>query len=192
MGSLYPPPAHPYFDGMPQGQAQLRQRSWSVSLDGVEVLRRKTEFYDAFSREPDVGTTGSRPAFRRAFSGRIISMRRAPEAAPTVTSDSYGVLRIELMWPPVSAVRSEPLVSSGESGRGDLLYVKYGSERTVIFGYDHWGVGGFETEAITVEPGAGHILEVDYGALHSSSMTAAKWVIVRLNGVVVVDLPGEC
>jgi hypothetical protein len=191
MGSLYPPAAHPHFDGIPEGQALLRRRSLSVSLDGVEVLRRKTEFYDAFSREPDLGSSGSRPAFRRPFSGRIISARRAPEAAPAATSPPYGPLCIEFRFPPFGGKRSEPLVSSGESGRGNLLYVKYVDERSVVFGYDHWGVGGFETEPITVEPGAEQMLEVDYGALHAAAPAPAKRVILRLNGTVVADRPGE-
>ena len=191
MGSLYPPAAHPHFDGIPEGQALLRRRSLSVSLDGVEVLRRKTEFYDAFSREPDLGSSGSRPAFRRPFSGRIVSARRAPEAAPAATSPPYGPLCIEFRFPPFGGKRSEPLVSSGESGRGNLLYVKYVDERSVVFGYDHWGVGGFETEPITVEPGAEQMLEVDYGALHAAAPAPAKRVILRLNGTVVADRPGE-
>ena len=191
MGSLYPPAAHPHFDGIPEGQALLRRRSLSVSLDGVEVLRRKTEFYDAFSREPDLGSSGSRPAFRRPFSGRIVSARRVPEAAPAATSPSYGPLCIEFRFPPFGGKRSEPLVSSGESGRGNLLYVKYVDERSVVFGYDHWGVGGFETEPITVEPGAEQMLEVDYGALHAAAPAPAKRVILRLNGTVVADRPGE-
>jgi len=191
MGSLYPPPAHPYFDDMAEGQARLRQRSLSVTLDGVDVLRHKTDFYDAFSREPDVGTSGRRPAFRRNFSGRVASVRRAPEAAPAVTAEPYGRLRIELTWPAFGGVRREPLVSSGETGKGDLLYVKYLSDRAVAFGYDHWGVGGFETDPIPVEPGAEAVLEVDYGALHSGQTASAGRVVIRLDGAVVVDRPGE-
>jgi hypothetical protein len=72
-----------------------------------------------------------------------------------------------------------------------LLYVKYVDERSVVFGYDHWGVGGFETEPITVEPGAEQMLEVDYGALHAAAPALAKRVILRLNGTVVADRPGE-
>jgi len=150
----------------------------------------QTEFYDAFSREPDLGTSGTRAAFRRPFSGRIVSVRRARRPRRLLSPNPFGGLRIELTLPAFGGVRSEPLVSSGESGRGNLIYVKYLGERAVAFGYDHWGVGGFETEPITVEPGAQHTLDVDYGTLHSGSPTPADRVVIRLDGVVVADRPG--
>ncbi len=40
----------------------------------------------------------------------------------------------ELTWPPFGAGRREPLVSFGEIGKGELLYVKYPRERAVAFG----------------------------------------------------------
>jgi hypothetical protein len=43
---------------------------------------------------------------------------------------------LELTWPPFGAGRREPLVSFGEIGKGELLYVKYPRERAVAFGYD--------------------------------------------------------
>ena len=42
----------------------------------------------------------------------------------------------ELTWPQFGAGRREPLVSFGEIGKGELLYVKYPRERAVAFGYD--------------------------------------------------------
>jgi hypothetical protein len=72
----------------------------------------------------------------------------------------------ELTWPPFGGVRRQRLVFSGEIGKGDQLYVKYPGERGVAFGYGHWGVGGFETEPIAVEPGTEMVLDVDCGALH--------------------------
>ena len=72
----------------------------------------------------------------------------------------------ELTWPPFGGVRRQRLVFSGESGKGDLLKVKYPGERAVAFGYDQCGVGGGgETEPIAVEPGAECGLGVDGGAL---------------------------
>ena len=72
----------------------------------------------------------------------------------------------ELTWPPFGGVRRQRLVASEESGKGDLLKVKYPGERAVAFGYDHSGVGGFEAKPITVEPGAEKVLDADCGALH--------------------------
>jgi hypothetical protein len=191
MGSLYPPMAHPYYAEMPPAQARLRQRTIRVTLNGKVALFRSAELFDAVARQPDIGSARGRSGFPNPFSGQILSQRRVPQAAPVVTANDYGPVRLRLMWPSFVARRSEPLVSSGEAGRGDVVYVKYLDERTVIFGYDHWGVGGFESAAVVIDPASEAELEIDYGALYERAEVKRARVKVRLNGRIVLDQPGE-
>ncbi len=72
MGSLYPPEAHPYYKGMPAGLARQRQRTIRVTLNGKVGLYRSAELFDGVALRPDIGTSGRRPAFKQAFSGRIL------------------------------------------------------------------------------------------------------------------------
>ncbi|MEI8088729.1 MAG: hypothetical protein WCG63_03955 [Opitutaceae bacterium] len=187
-GSLYPPAAHPYFSNMPIAQARMRQRSIRVTLDGVEVLHKYAELYDAVSRLPDIGQSADRVAFKEPFTGEIKGWRVLPEAAPVIRADQFGPLLITAQFPAFTGVRSEPLVSSGEKGKGDLLYVKYLAADSVVFGYDHWGVGEFETPPLSVNPLSAQLIGVDYGALYEPGLGKGRnRIIVRLNGQVVVN-----
>jgi hypothetical protein len=126
----------------------------------------------------------------------IKGWRVLPDAAPVIPTDEFGPLTITLKWPTFTGARSEPLVSSGETGKGDLVYVKYVDANTVVLGYDHWGVGGFETEPLKVDFAAVQHVGVDYGALYAEgSGRSREKVILRLNGRVVADRPAgfhEC
>lgn len=188
-GSLYPPADHPYFSQMKRSQAILRQRLISVKMGGIVVLQRNANLYDAVSRYPDIGTSAGRPGFPQPFSGKILNWRVRPEVAPEVTVDEYGPIEIKLTLPPFRGVRNEPLVCSGEAGRGDLVYVRFLDERRVAFGYDHWGYGGFETEPVAVDPQSEQTVTVDYGALHPAGRTGSGRITVTLNGKIVADRP---
>lgn len=196
MGSLYPPAAHPYYDTLPRPQARIVQRLVKVTLDGQVALKTTATCFDATSHYPSLGTAGDRPAFKNDFSGKILSWRRAPELMPVPPKIEYGPVRIELKFPAFAGVASEPLVCSGEQGKGDLVYVHYDNDHTVSFGHDNWGGGGRTSDPVTVDYNEPHIVEIDYGALYPAADDAA-WphpgtrdrVIVRMDGKVVMDVP---
>jgi hypothetical protein len=160
MGSLYPPPAHPWFDRFPREDVRRMTRTLRVTLDGTVVLQRTLEFYDAAERRPGIGTAGERPGFRRDFSGQLLSWRRLAEDPPKAVEVQWGRLRLRLRFPPFTQRSSEPLLSSGESGKGDLIFVTYEDAGHVSFGNDHWAVGGTTSPKIEITPGTEHILEI--------------------------------
>jgi hypothetical protein len=166
LGSLYPPADHPYFDPMPVAEAQQRQNTVRVLLDGDVVLDGLLPCYEAAGPTPSVGSAGDRSGFGRPFSGQILAWRRMPSANLDVRGNGYGPLRLKLILPAFTGPRSEPLVCTGETGRGDLVYVHYESPTRVSFGYDHWGVGGFVSSPCTIVPAAVQLIEIDFGALH--------------------------
>ncbi len=188
MGSLYPPAAHPYYDGMPANQARQRQRTVRITLNGKPALYRKVELYDAVSSRPDIGTSAGRAAFKKPFSGKILSERIGLDAEVAV--GEYGPVIVSLILPVFTSVHSEPLVCSGETGKGDLVYVKYTGPKTVVFGYDHWGVGGFESAPVTIEPGKEVDIMVDYGALRSGTSSGSGRVTVLLDNITVLEGTG--
>lgn len=198
MGSLYPPAEHPYFTRMNHAQTVLRQRTLRVEMDHRVVLQGYTECYDAVSRTPSIGKSENRPAFRRPFSGKILSWRRVPDAAPEAEAVQYGPVRLELTFPAFTGRRSEPLLCTGETGRGDLIYVTYEARRRISFGHDHWGVGGTATAPVGIDPRAVHLLEIDFAALYPDG-PAAEWrapvnrdrLIIRLDGRTICDEPAQ-
>jgi hypothetical protein len=191
MGSLYPPAQHPYFNGMPRSEAEQLQKTLRVTCDGLIVLDRRIRFYDATSHQPSIGVTEDRPAFKQPFSGKIISTKRLAVAATPATD--YGAVQLELIFPSFTASRNEPLLSSGEAGRGDLIYVRYEGTRSISFGYDHWGYGGAHGTLMSFDPAQPQVVTIDYEGLHPplsnppvGSQQNGK-LIIRLNGKIALD-----
>ena len=55
--------------------------------------------------------------------------------------DRTGALRLVVKLPIGTSKRGEPLVTTGRTGAGDVIYVKYLGEDRVSVGHDYWGVG---------------------------------------------------
>jgi hypothetical protein len=192
LGSLYPPAAHPYFDAMGAVAARLRTHTFAVNVDGELQFARHADFYDAVSPRPSIGAADGRPAYAEPFSGRIVSWRRLPGAPPDPLEQAAlgsGPLRIDLEFPPFAGERSEPLLSTGSSGRGDLVYVRYLSATRVAFGYDHWSAGGPISHAVEIDPGVAQVVEIDTAAINGKNPGR---LILRLNGQTVFDRPEPC
>jgi hypothetical protein len=165
MGSLYPPPGHPYFDKLGAAASELCQKTLRVTLDGNLALRRDMLFFDAVSREPSIGTADGRELFAEPFSGRILSWRRLPV---DLTAPERGPVHLTVTFPPFTGIRSEPLVSTGANSRGDLVYVRYEGPASVSFGVDHWGYGSALSSPLPVDFAQEHAIDVSFGALDGS------------------------
>jgi hypothetical protein len=198
MGSLYPPAAYPWFDRMTPAQARRLQRTLRVTLDGQVVLNRFANFYDATSRQPSIGTADERPGYSRPFSGKILAWRILADSPPPAEETQYGPVQMVLTFPTFTSPRSEPLLCSGQTGRGDLVYIRYVDERHVLFGHDHWGAGATASPAVEIDPNAVQGLEIDCGVLYPqppepgwSGAANRDRCIIRLNGRVVWDAPAD-
>jgi hypothetical protein len=197
LGSLYPPADHPYFDAMTPGEARRRQETVRVMLNGQVVLEQRSRFYDASSWQPSIGSFGAHPGDADRFSGKIISWRRLPEASlEEPLSPLFGLVRLALVLPPFSGPHSEPLLSSGETGHGDLVYVRYERAGQVSFGYDHWGKPGIVSAPVAAEPDSTHVVEIDAGTLHPEGRMirtpqemSGRHLLIRLDGRTVLDQP---
>lgn len=198
LGSLYPPAAYPWFDHLAPELARRLQRTLRVTLDGRVVLSGQAEFYDATSRQPSIGTAAGRPGYSRPFSGRMLSWRILTDSPPPAPKIEYGPLRVVLTLPTFSRVRADPLLCSGETGRGDLVYLRYPDARHVVFGHDHWGAGATESPPVEVDPRARQVVEIDCGALYPppsgpgwSGPANRDRCLIRLDGRVIWDVPAE-
>ncbi len=155
MGSLYPPVDHPASDGLSRDELRQRQRTVQVFLDGKIALFLDAVCYDATSRTPLIGTSGPFcPAFKRDFSGRILGWRRVAPLPANQQLEGYGPLRLTLKLPDFAGRSSEPLLCTGETGKGDLIYLVRLDERHVAIGHDRWGYGGGTSEPVEIDPAA--------------------------------------
>jgi hypothetical protein len=198
LGSIYPPPGHPFFDQMLPDQALLKQEMVVVTLDGNVVLQAHAIFNDATSWSPSIGRSDTHVAYLQPFSGKILGWSRLPLSESIRSEDVLpsGPVQLTLSLPPFTRVQSDPLVCSGEPGRGDLLYIRYLSSTEFAIGFDHWGVGGSQTAPITRDPSGLLTVTIDYGALHPQGGTEAEGksgtpghLLVLVNGRTVADAP---
>ncbi len=180
-GILYPPEAHPDFAGHP-GEARERSRRLLVRLDGVPYLDTSVSRYDPVSPRVHFGRNDITDTFGRRFTGKVEQVRRV---APTPTVDytpHAGPAKLSVIWPEGRVGHREPLVVTGKTGQGDLLYVEYLPGNRARFGLDHWGVGAVISPPVPILPDTIQVLDVDLGSLYGPNASAPRRLDVRLDG----------
>jgi hypothetical protein len=126
------------------------------------------------------------------FSGLVLSAGQAADLAglpPLHATGKYGQVDLQVQFPEGALGTSEPLVVTGATGAGDLLYVRYEDADHVRFGLDHWGQAGLGGLPVALDYAAPHHLEISMGSLYAPG-TAGPWeqrVLVRLDGETVLD-----
>jgi len=196
MPPLYPPVGDPYFDGIPAGEVEAFGARLRISLDGVPVIDTAERFHPPFSVRPSVGSGApTQRALGRRFTGEILGVRRLkPDWGAPARATEVGPLVISLEFPTGQAGVSEPLVSSGSAGRGDILIVNYVDSNHVTFSLDHWAYGGPTSGPVEIRPGAHQKLEVSFGSFFPASgrpaaFPASRWAAAA--GKLEVDLDGR-
>ena len=69
-------------------------------------------------------------------------------------------LELRLTLPRENTGTCAPLITTGQTDAGTLLYVRYTGPETVVLGYDSWAVGGPESPEIRIVPGQAEELRV--------------------------------
>lgn len=163
MGSLYPPDRAPFFAGRSREDIERLKTTVRVLVDGRDVLLDQMKSYDS---PPDWIFFGRDPAgVAPAFTGRISHIQRlpVPPAAALAAFTESGMWRLA-MTPDFSHPRiGEPILASGISGHGNLLFLEVMGPDTLRFGLDQWGYGASHSAVLKVTPEEPHQLEVFIG-----------------------------
>jgi hypothetical protein len=176
MGAFYPPLDHPFFSRYGPVQAHRMKAEVHVELDGKRVLDAPLGSYDAPPWTLELGRNDiALSGARTAFAGKILGASRLAPRAPAVDAGSNGLWRLRCVFPMQIVGRNYPLLSSGVTGRGTLLFVSVLAAGRIQFGVDEWGVGAGSSEPITVEPEAEHTVEVFIGTLAGNTQWPAAW-----------------
>lgn len=193
MGSLAE--AAPAISGLAMVPPSRRVVVW---MDGKVVFNELANFSPA---APESVRLGRNPfastAVADRFSGRIWSAGQ-PDDAPALpvlrSTGQYGAVDLRVMFPDSALGSTEPVVVTGATGIGDLLYVKYLDSGHISFGFDHWGVGGLSGPPVDVDLGLPHHLEVAMSSLFPPG-GAGPWthrVVVRMDGATVLEGVSDC
>lgn len=170
-----------------EGYVMSEPRPHAVLLRRTHPLQFAPFLYEGFSAER-----------RRRFRTDDISMQLI--AVPSVTLPDIGggypgPLRLRIKFPTNRSGVSEPLLTSGEPGRADFIYVQYLDERHIRVGYDCWNVGGPLGSPVAIDLTKEHEVLVSSCAQLPPSgnppdgLESAAWR--RLQGSVFVAIDGE-
>ena len=153
MGSLRPLP------GSRPVEAPLVLR-----FNGQLLFQDRRPFYPTTGPEVAFGFNGMQSSIStQIFSGQIRQIVPLAAAALRVPS-ATGPLHLVVRFPQAPGA-SEPLVVTGRTGAGDLVYVTYLDGMHLCVGYDHWMVGGPRGAPIALDYGSPHDVEIFLGSL---------------------------
>lgn len=191
MGSLHPHAAGERFEG------PLR-----IQLDGAPIMAVRRPFFASDATELAFGYNATEStATYPLFGGQIRKI--TPIDNLSESKQEYGAVRCAVLFPTDRPGRQEPLVVSGRTGAGDLVYVVYAGNNTIRLGYDHWNKGGPLSDPIPVDYEKTHLLEVSMGSLMPATDNDPAWknldaearrsllenVTIKLDGQVVLTHP---
>jgi len=94
-----------------------------------------------------------------------------------------------LTFPTDRPGRNEPLLTTGRTGAGDVLYASYVDASHIQIGFDHWNGGGMTGPTIPFDYKKAHELLITMGALLPAGAPPAAGVSVILDGQKVIDSP---
>jgi hypothetical protein len=150
IGSLYPSEDDPFFEAWAPGDVDAIKHLGWLRFDGNQVIRRRMQFFESSPWPTYVkgsGDAGKGIVIRSVESGLPASkeLRTSAHAATALYA-------MDLVLPDARTTRPLPLLCSGVTGNGDLVYFDPLPDGRYRLGMDEWGIGAtfcapFEHEA---------------------------------------------
>jgi hypothetical protein len=179
--------------GRPDAGSTVPAIHWEI--DGGTILQPSV--MQPLSR-PEAVATGMildpMTGIEARFTGAELEIERS---SPTsISGETYGPEKIIAMLPKNKIGHREPLLVSGVTGRGDLIYMIYSDAGHIQLGYDHWAVGGGLSAPIPVDYERPHEFVVALGSLFPDESDASwgpvdRGVRHRLKSEMTVRLDGR-
>ena len=125
----------------------------------------------------ELGRLGVNATPLTAALARFTGPRLAPACSPRfqrVPPDApNGPFRVVAILPSGRTGALEPLIVTGTTSKGDIVYVKYTDAGHIQLGYDHWGVGGSMSAPIAIDYRQPHEFEIGLASLYADRKDAA-------------------
>ena len=175
-GALFPPAEHPYWNGWQPTDILRARTTVRVWLDKKEIIHGHLPFR---STDPSRIYFGRNPAEADApFSGKIqaIAYRSTTANELHETLGEFGLWRLETILPS-SSTRPQPLLASGSTGHGNLLFVEYTGPKIIRFGLDQWNVLLSHSIDLAFDPEIAHRIEVFVGSQIVRQSLPLDWQI---------------
>jgi hypothetical protein len=131
------------------------------------------------------------------FSGPELNLAFTSDGTPSGPAEQFGPVHMIVMLPNQRTGRHEPILATGRTGAGDLIYILYEDRQHIRIGFDHWGVGGKLSEPIEVDYSDPHEFWILEGALFPDIGNNELWAGTpaamrsRLKSLVAVVVDGK-
>lgn len=183
-GFLRPAPEHPVFRGWPAADIDRVRRRLEVRVDGQLVLFGARNFHASTPGTLRLGEgDGHAVPLETKFSGTLRRVAQAPLARPAATAGLHaasGVVALDFQLPAQGVDQRWPLVSTGVSGAGDLIFLEVLADGRVRLGHDNWGGGLWLTPPFAVDRARSHRLVVQMAPLADDRSDRAQVGQLRL------------
>ena len=139
---------------------------WDGKAMPLSILRIMLKF-DARTNLSDYKLLGQADRFllyKRCPNEEIVQRTR-PLGAVAVLGEPYGVVRIKVRFAELQTGYSEPILSLGPVGNGDLFFVRYLSEHQLALGMESMGAAVHVSKPIEYDPERVYELELFSGSL---------------------------
>lgn len=194
MGSM----AGPKSPATETGELDFTKRLSVVFNDKVILNELEQSFYPAAPGSLKWGRNSLVPdVVLPRFSGRIEAVRTVGfDLLPAVDAlREFGAVDMTVVFPLGAQGAAEPLVVSGKEGAGNFIYLRYLPDNKMVFGFDHWGIGGIVSQPVSVDLWKPHRLRISMGSLYPAGEEMGAWrtkVQVLLDEAVVLQGEWAC
>ena len=165
-----------------------------VSCNGRVIFNRPAVFHPTRPEEIMLGanTVGSTAAPPQT-AAEIFHSAPAPVTPPATNPGRHpGVIRLQLQFSdPIPIGQSEPILSTGRTGAGELLFLHHEADGRLRIGCDIWGRPAIWSEPVAYDRNQPLDLVVSLGSLFPSGTRAdlAGRLFVAMNGQTVLNQP---
>jgi hypothetical protein len=170
----------------------------SCDFDGKQILGGATPLVQAVCPILSSGVDLTAPRSAQArFSGPVLNLTLTSDGTSTGAIEDFGPAHMIVTLPSRKSGRHEPLLTTGRTGAGDLIYIFYEDDEHVRVGFDHWGYKSTLSEPIAVDFKSPHDIWVVEGSLYPPVADDALWGAVdqatraRLKKRVAVVIDGK-
>jgi hypothetical protein len=165
--------AYSDFDGW---KGRLRAHFDNVAFWDVPVVT-----FGIYPGKIIIGSATDKNSAARNFTGRV-NARRAV-TMPEIARPRVSGVRARITFTSGMAGRSFPLLSTGRTKAGDILFVRVQRDGKIAFGYDHWGDVLLFSPEMPIGSGETRVVEFWVPALFAPA--GKSTIVVKVDGVTI-------